>query len=305
MRIASNKIADIVRFFREELQHLYENGEIETFISYCFEAFVGMKRAAISINANTTVSESELLKFNFAVKDLKRHKPIQYILGEADFYGMKFYVNEHVLIPRPETEELVQLIESEAGSRKPETGNSELGVQSLERLSILDIGTGSGCIAIALKKQIEDVDVYAIDVSQDALEVAMKNAQKNTAGVKFYKHDILDDIASFPVSDVQFDIIVSNPPYIALSEKEQMDKNVTAYEPHIALFVDDNDPLLFYRAIADFSLRHLKKSGKIYFEINQKLGSETRKLLEDKGYSNVQVLSDLNTNHRIVTATFK
>lgn len=290
MRIASNKIADIVRFFREELQHLYENGEIETFISYCFEAFVGMKRAAISINANKTVSESELLKFNFAVKDLKRHKPIQYILGEADFYGMKFYVNEHVLIPRPETEELVQLISSEFG---------------VGRLSILDIGTGSGCIAIALKKQIEDVDVYAIDVSQDALEVAMKNAQKNTAGVKFYKHDILDDIASFPVSDVQFDIIVSNPPYIALSEKEQMDKNVIAYEPHIALFVDDNDPLLFYRAIADFSLRHLKKSGKIYFEINQKLGSETRKLLEDKGYSNVQVLSDLNTNHRIVTATFK
>ncbi|MFY9310800.1 MAG: peptide chain release factor N(5)-glutamine methyltransferase [Bacteroidia bacterium] len=297
MKIASNKIADIVRFFREELKGLYENGEIETFISYCFEAFIGMKRAAISINANTTVSESELLKFNFAVKDLKRHKPIQYILGEADFYGMKFYVNEHVLIPRPETEELVQLISSEFGVRSSEFGAG--------RLSILDIGTGTGCIAIALKKQIEDVDVYAIDVSQDALEVAMKNAQKNTAGVKFYKHDILDDIASFPVSDVQFDIIVSNPPYIALSEKEQMDKNVTAYEPHIALFVDDNDPLLFYRAIADFALRHLKKSGKIYFEINQKLGSETRKLLEDKGYSNVQVLSDLNTNHRIVTATFK
>ncbi len=294
MRISSNKIADIVRFFREELKDIYDSGEIEIFIEYCFEEFIGIKRAAISLNGSATVSESELLKFNFAVKDLKQHRPIQHILGKADFYGLKLDVNEHVLIPRPETEELVDFIIMDNGKLKIENG---------EGIKILDIGTGSGCIAIALKKNIYYADVYALDVSEKALETAKQNALNNKAKVEFYNYNILSSEPPFPAAILQFDIIVSNPPYIAISEKGQMDKNVTEYEPHLALFVDDTEPLLFYKAIANFAKVHLKKNGKIYFEINQKLGHETQQLLEDKGFKNVLLLSDLNSNHRIVTGS--
>ena len=291
MRIASNKIVDVARFFRAELKDIYDEGEIETFIAYCFEEYIGMKRAAIALHGNSTVSESELLKFNFAVKDLKKHKPIQYILGKADFYGLKFNVNEHVLIPRPETEELVQLIIMENEKWKMENGNTSL--------SILDIGTGSGCIAIALKKNMSASTVYALDISEQALNIAERNAVQNNADIRFLKYDILSN-EIFPEHDLKFDVIVSNPPYIADSEKEQMGKNVTDYEPHLALFVDDSEPLLFYKSIIAFALKHLNKNGKIYFEINQKLGIETQKLLLDAGFENVELIKDLNSNYRIV-----
>lgn len=322
MRIASNKTGDIVRFFREELNGIYDKGEIETFIAYCFEAFVGMKRVSIGLNSTATVSESDLLRFNFAVKDLKRYKPIQYILGKADFYSMKLEVNEHVLIPRPETEELVELVVKEVGSRESEAGSwkTEDGIRKMgdirwetgdegreteeerrEHISILDIGTGSGCIAIALKKHLPAVAVYAVDVSEKALEVAERNAQQNNVDVEFHKYDILSSTALFPSIHAQFDIIVSNPPYIEHSEKEQMDKNVKDFEPHLALFVDDEDPLLFYKAILNFALKQLKKNGKIYFEINQKLGLNTSRLMENTGFRDIQLITDLNNNHRILT----
>lgn len=301
MKIASNRIADIVRFFREELKNIYESGEIETFIAYCFEEYLGIKKAAIILNADATVSESELLKFHFAIKDLKQHKPIQYILGKADFYGLKLNVNEHVLIPRPETEELVDLVIKENKVRRRENGEGRM--ESRERLSILDVGTGSGCIAISVKKNLPGADVCAVDVSEKALETAKQNALQNAVDVNFFNYDILFSDSSSPVYDLEFDVIISNPPYISISEKEQTEKNVTDYEPHLALFVEDKDPLLFYKAITNFALNHLKKNGKIYFEINQRFGVETKQLLEYMGVRNVSLLKDLNDNYRIVKGT--
>lgn len=307
MRIPSNKIADVVRFFREELKNTYEKDELETLIAYCFEEYLNLKRADIFLNFDVTISESELLKFNFAVKDLKQHKPIQYIFGKADFYGLKFIVNKHVLIPRPETEELVQLIIDKIGGGRTESGvggqlqppNSLLPTP----ISILDIGTGSGCIPISLKKNIPFAKVYALDISGEALDIAKQNAEINSVDVEFFQHDILSATDKLPDADLKFDIIVSNPPYICVSEKGQMHNNVLDHEPHLALFVNDNDPLLFYRSIADFALKNLKQNGELYFEINQALGPETKLLLENKGFKNVVLLKDINNNNRILYCT--
>jgi len=285
MKIASNKIKDILRFFRDELNDTYEKEELESIIAYCLEDFLNIKRAAISLNLETTVSESELLKFNFAIKDLKNHRPLQYVLGLADFYRLRFFVNEQVLIPRPETEELVHLIIQD---------------NKLSAPSIIDIGTGSGCIPIALKKNIPAAIVSAIDISESALYLAKRNAQKNEVDVYFFLKDILSPDENTEQQLSKYDIIVSNPPYICFSEKEQMHKNVLDYEPHLALFVNDNDPLLFYKAICDFALKNLKVKGKIYFEINQSLAPETRDLLESKGFKNVELIKDLSNNYRIL-----
>jgi release factor glutamine methyltransferase len=292
MKIASNKIADVVRFFRDELKDIYEKDEVETFIVYCFEEYLNIKRAEIGLRSNETMSESELLKFNFAIKDLKQYKPIQYIFGKADFYGLKFIVNEHVLIPRPETEELVHLIIKDIHY-------SNLNTQ----ISILDIGTGSGCIPVALKKNISSAKISAIDISEQALVVAKQNAKLNNAEIEFINDTILNPMSKIRDTEAQFDIIVSNPPYICISEKEQMQKNVVDYEPHLALFIDDQDPLLFYKMIADFTLKHLRSDGKLYVEINPVYGSEIKQMLENKRFKNVILLKDLNNKNRILRCT--
>jgi release factor glutamine methyltransferase len=295
MRISSNKIKDVVRFFREELQGLYDEAEIEIFIAFCFEDFLNIKRFEITLKANDTISESELLKFNFAVKDLKKYNPIQHILGKTDFYGMKFIVNEHVLIPRSETEELVQLIIKENQENSLLVTNDSI---LTTQYSILDIGTGSGCIAIALKKNISNASVNAIDVSEEALSVAKQNAELNNVSVNFIKQDIL--IVSDVSDDEKFDVIVSNPPYIRELEKMQMSANVLNYEPHLALFVSDDNPLVFYKAIADFALKHLKSNGKLYFEINEYLGEETKKMMKNKGFKELILVKDINMKNRIL-----
>jgi release factor glutamine methyltransferase len=316
MRIPSNKIADVVRFFRDELKNTYEKDELETFIAYCFEEYLNLKRADIFLNFDVTISESELLKFNFAIKDLKQHKPIQYIFGNADFYGLKFIVNKHVLIPRPETEELVELIISRTKKEESRLENQEQGTTGQEpraknqdvahlasHISILDIGTGSGCIPVALKKNLPLAKVYGLDISVEALEVAKQNAEMNNVDVEFFQHDILSATCQLPDPDLKFDIIVSNPPYICVSEKQKMQNNVLDHEPHLALFVNDSDPLLFYRSIADFALKNLKQNGELYFEINQALGPETKLLLEKKGFKNVVLVKDINNNNRILYCT--
>lgn len=284
MRIASNKISDIVRFFRDELKDIYDKEEVETLIAYCFEEFLNIKRSEINLRGTDTVSESELLKFNFAVKDLKKNKPIQYILGKADFYGLKFKVTPDVLIPRQETEELVHLIIKE---NQGET-------------TILDVGTGSGCIPIVLKKKIPAANVVAMDISEKALEIAKQNASLNNVDVEFIQQDILSPVNVFLQSGIKFDIIVSNPPYVRESEKVQMHANVLENEPHIALFVGDHEPLLFYKAIAEMALKQLRPGGKIYFEINEALGLETKKMLEEKGFKNVVIVNDINNKNRIL-----
>ncbi len=286
MKIASTKISDVIRFFREELKDIYEQGEIETFISYCFEAYLKLSKTALLLKTQDTMSESELLKFNFAVKQLKQHRPIQYILGKADFYKLQFVVNEQVLIPRPETEELVDRIIAEQ--------------QHTNTPNILDIGTGSGCIAITLKKNIPAATVTALDISEDALEIARQNAALNQTDITFLQHDILHSNSLQATTLGLFDCIVSNPPYICFSEKREMYQNVLDHEPHLALFVPDEDPLLFYKKIADFSLNHLKPAGKLYFEINAAYGLETKQMLEEKGFKNLILMNDLNNKNRIL-----
>jgi release factor glutamine methyltransferase len=233
-------------------------------------------------NLDFRISESEMLKFSFAVKDLKKQKPIQYILETCDFLNLSLNVTPDVLIPRPETEELAQKISLQ---NRNFTGK------------ILDICTGSGCIALALKNQFEEAFVQGFDNSEAAIKIAQKNAENNLLNVDFF----VADIFSYE-TDQLFDVIVSNPPYVLHSEKSQMQDNVLNFEPHQALFVDDKNPLIFYQAIIDFAKKHLNPNGKLHFEINEKFGHEISKMLKEKGFSNVIIDRDFRGKERFVCA---
>ncbi|MBI3509620.1 MAG: peptide chain release factor N(5)-glutamine methyltransferase [Bacteroidetes bacterium] len=288
MKIASNKITDIAQYFRNELSSSYPKEEIEKFIEYCLADFSHISKTDLLLEPGRTVSESDLLKFHFAVKDLKRGRPVQYILGKAFFYGMEFSVNSEVLIPRPETEELVKLVIDDSKDHK-------------ESFSIVDVGTGSGCIAVALKKNLPRCHVYALDISEPALSVAKQNAEKNNCEVHFLHADILDKSNWTKIPPCS--VIVSNPPYVKRSEMNSMHKNVLEHEPHSALFVNDDDPLLFYSSIADFGKIKLKPGGKIFVEINEQLGLETAILFQKAGYENVQLKKDLHGKDRMICAS--
>lgn len=242
-----------------------------------------------------SISEKNLEKWNSIVNELKQEKPIQYILGETEFYGLRFLVNENTLIPRQETEELVELVIKES---------SQIEILNPK---ILDIGTGSGCIAISLAKNLTNSKVYALDVSDKALEIAKQNAMINEVEINFITKSILEveDLGQLTTHNSQlttkFDIIVSNPPYVRNLEKEEIKKNVLAYEPHLALFVEDNDALLFYRKIAQLAKINLSENGKLYYEINQYLGKETVALLEDLGFKNIQLIKDVYGNNRMIS----
>jgi release factor glutamine methyltransferase len=240
----------------------------------------------------------QLLRWESVLSELKKEKPIQYILGETEFYGLPFLVNENTLIPRPETEELVEWI----------IKSTKYEIQST-KLRILDIGTGSGCIAISLAKNFPNAEVSAIDVSEKALATAKKNAEINKVEVDFINVDILkiNDLVELPTSNfqlpTQFDIIVSNPPYVRNLEKAEIKSNVLEYEPHLALFVEDTDALLFYRKIAQLAQQNLSENGKLFFEINQYLGKETVELLEDLGFKNIELKKDIYGNDRMIRST--
>ncbi len=241
----------------------------------------------MALEPDLRLSESEMLTFHFAVKDLLNNKPIQYIIGETEFCDLKFKVNENVLIPRPETSELVMNI-----VKRQKTKDKR-------QLSILDIGTGSGCIAISLAKRIPNSKVYAIDISEKALEVAKENAINNNVDVTF----IHDDILSLKNKiETKFDIIVSNPPYVRELEKADMRNNVLEWEPHNALFVSDDDPLIFYRSILEFAKTNLNQDGEIWFEINEYLGKEMTDLCKEYGFSKVDIFKDFRGKERIAKA---
>lgn len=288
------KIKSLKTYFFSELQTIQEATEIESFFFILTEYIHNLKRIDISLNPDFEVSETDLEKWNTIISELKTEKPIQYITGEAWFYGYRFEVNENTLIPRPETEELVAWI---IESQKSKTEN--LTIQQSNHLSILDIGTGSGCIPISLKKEIPNARVSAIDVSEKALEMASQNAVANEVEVHFILQNILeiDDLKQF---STPFDIIVSNPPYVRNLEKQEIKKNVLDYEPHLALFVEDTDALLFYRKIAQLALTSLAPNGKLFFEINQYLGQETLQLLENLGFSNIELRKDFVGNDRMI-----
>jgi release factor glutamine methyltransferase len=272
--------------FLQELSPLYDEKEIESFFYIVLESFHNKKRIDLALNPSMEMDAVQLLRWESVLSDLKKEKPIQYILGETEFYGLPFLVNENTLIPRPETEELVEWI---LESAKKE-------VQST-KFKILDIGTGSGCIAISLAKNLPDAQVSAIDVSEKALATAHKNAEINKVEVNF----ILKNILETEILDEKYDIIVSNPPYVRNLEKKEIKPNVLQYEPHLALFVEDNDALLFYRKIAELAKKNLSENGKLYFEINQYLGKETVKLLEEMGFKNIVLKKDIYGNDRMIS----
>jgi release factor glutamine methyltransferase len=267
-------------YLKEELQKVYEEREAATIAGYVLEDVFGLRNP---INSTRQFTKEEHDQFERIVEELVQKRPWQYVVGAADFYDLKFEVNEAVLIPRAETEELVYAIVEK---------------HKKERLEILDIGTGSACIAIALKKQMPEAKLSAIDVSKEALALAQKNAQKNAVEIDFQQIDILDlnQTQKMP----QYHLIVSNPPYIQDSETSVMPAHVLAYEPHLALFVTNNDPLQFYTAIADFAQAHLYPKGWLYFEINEYFGAEVLALLQHKGFVNCALVQDMSNRDRIV-----
>ena len=284
MRIASNKLKDIIDFAYQELDLLYEKGEIRSMIYSLIEHFTEFDLTKIlTYKDELKVSESELLKINFAIKDLKKEKPLQQIIGYTDFLDVRIDVNEHVLIPRVETEEIVQRVINENKGRK--------------NLKIADICCGSGCIAIALKKAFPDANIYAYDISEEALKKSKENAEKNKEKINFFKENILKSTEK----NQEFDIIVSNPPYVRECEKTLMRNNVLLYEPSLALFVSDEDPLIFYKHILEFCNRNLAKNGCVYMEINEFLGKETELLFKNKGYKTI-VYKDFKDKDRLVFA---
>lgn len=286
MRISSNKLKDIIEFAYQELESLYEKNEIRSMIYSIIEHFTNYDLMKIlTYKDELKVSESELLKINFAIKDLKKERPLQQILGYCEFLDVKINLNlnHKVLIPRVETEEITQRIIQENKGRK--------------NLKIADLCCGSGCIAIALKKAFPDATVYAYDISEEAIEQSKENANLNKEKIFFFKENIFEN----KEKNQEFDIIVSNPPYVRESEKSLMKNNVLLYEPHLALFVSDEDPLIFYKQILDFCNRNLAKNGKIYMEINENLAKETELLFKNFNYQ-TSVFKDIRGKDRLVFA---
>lgn len=275
-----------IQYIQEQLQGIYPPDEIKSFTKILFENICNIPPYQQVFHKDIELSELQKQKLQEAVTRLKSHEPIQYIIGSTYFYNRDFLVEPGVLIPRPETEELMEIIVLE-NQNKP--------------VRILDIGTGSGCIPITLNLEIPQSTVYSADISEDALCVAQKNIAHNKASVSLIHCDILDDTA-IPRLPQQLDIIVSNPPYVMESEKSGMENNVLVHEPHLALFVPDEDPLLFYNRIADLGHTLLKEGGKIYFELNALLAQESAEMMISKGYKHVNLHKDLFGKLRFLTA---
>lgn len=274
---------NIIKKIQDSLLDIYPENEAANLARLVIEQITGYPIPVLLSDKSKKITLAQEQIIDKIILRLQTCEPIQYILGDTEFFGLPFIVNENVLIPRPETEELVELILNENTDILP---------------SILDIGTGSGCIAISLKKHIPKAEVHAWDISPKALEVAKINSKANSTDITFSQVDVLSE---YP-KDTLFNIIVSNPPYVLDSEKEVMSKNVLDYEPHTALFVPDSKALIFYERIADIALNLLKQNGRLYFEINQLKGEETKSMLEKKGFTDVTILKDLSGNDRIVSS---
>jgi len=270
--------------FQSELASFFDVMEIDQFFYLTLEKLHCLKRIDLALNPNFEIHSEEIQQWDAVLMQLKKQKPIQYILGETSFYGLTFQVNEHTLIPRPETEELVEWI--------LETNRKQ------SQISILDIGTGTGCIPITLKKNKPNAILFALDVSEKALEIAKRNALINQVEVTFLQNDILKTTQL----DQSFDVIVSNPPYVRELEKKEIASNVLAFEPHLALFVADNDPLVFYRKITQLASDYLPPNGQLYFEINQYLGAEMIALVKSYGFTQIELRKDIYGNDRMLKA---
>ena len=275
------KVSNILSYFRKELSAVADEREITSWYYISMQYLLVYNRSDCIINSNQVLNKSQLSKIKQIVAELKTHKPIQYILGKTEFYGLKIKVNEHTLIPRPETEQLVDWILKE------------------NFVTVLDIGTGSGCIPIALAKNT-DAKVLAIDVSEEALLIAEENAKNNDVEIDFIQQDILQANSLQKV-----DLIVSNPPYVLESEKKKMQANVLDFEPELALFVEDKNPLIFYKKIATLAINFLNENGKLFFEINPKFGNQLIDMLADIGFVNIELKKDMNEKDRMIKAKKK
>ncbi len=291
MRIASNKLSELYTFYRNELSSIYDEGELYAIFELICEKYLGFSKTELRIKFEDKINQSNLINIYNTGVELRKGIPVQYILGEADFYNLKFNVNSSTLIPRPETEELVDVV-----IKQFKTYNSSL-------LSVLDIGTGSGCIPVTLKKYLPAAKVSGIDISDKALEVAKSNALKNNVDVTFFKVDIL---SQSPVQHSPFNIIISNPPYVLNSEAAHMDARVLEHEPHLALFVKDNDPIIFYKRIIDLCETDLESGGYLYFELNPLYASDV------KNYANAanlfiftELINDMSDKQRFLKAQKK
>lgn len=286
-------VQEFKKHFFTELSDLYPETEIQSFFNILIEFRLQLTRVELALQSSLEFKNSELSFFQKALIDLKSQIPIQYIIGETEFYGLTFKVNKNVLIPRPETEDLVDWILKDY---QLQIANYEL---KKSKIKILDIGTGSGCIAISLAKNFPNAEVFAIDISSEAINTAKINARNNKVDIHFIETDILT-LSELPH---KFDIIVSNPPYVRELEKEQMQTNVLANEPHVALFVKNDDPLLFYDKIANLAKSYLNITGYLYFEINEYLADETVDLLKLKGFKNIQLKKDIFEVDRMTKAS--
>ena len=287
------KIRELEKTFTDSLAVLYDFEEARNIAWLAVSHVCGFTRIeylGAKGNELLTQDETQLLEI---LEKLKTGMPLQYVLGEAEFFGLPFKVNPAVLIPRPETEELVDWILKDIKYSQ--------GGKNLQDLSILDIGTGSGCIPIALKKNLPGADVWALDISTKAIATAKENSALNNVEVTFVEEDVFDLISKEIIS-IEFSLIVSNPPYVTIAEKELMHQNVVQFEPHGALFVRNDDPLQFYKAIATFAMNHLKNNGKLFLEINENYGKETMVLLEKNGFRNIEIRRDLRGRERMIKA---
>lgn len=280
-------LKDIQNIFHKKLDGNYSANEVNSFFYLLIEHHFDLPKYITALEPDYIISKDDESKMFHALAQLNEQKPIQYIIGETEFYHLPFKVDESVLIPRPETEELVEWV---INDNKSKTNN------------ILDIGAGSGCISIALAKNLPDSKVFAIDISVDALKIAKQNANLNNTKVTFINKDILKICHSPIDTESTLDVIVSNPPYVRNTEKQQMKPNVLDNEPHLALFVEDDNPLQFYQAIIEFSKYNLKRGGLLYFEINEHFGEEICNLLKDNSFKDIELKKDIYGKDRMTKA---
>jgi release factor glutamine methyltransferase len=276
--------------FKAKLESVYEKRESENIADWIFENVTGLRKWERRSNEND-LDENQFSRIRKYLEELLQSKPVQYVLNEAWFYKRKFFVNEHVLIPRPETEELVEWICKDVRNKN---------FESTEEIPIIDIGTGSGCIPVSLKLELKNTTITAIDVSEIALNVARKNATELKAKISIKQLDFLDEDRWDSLGI--YNIIVSNPPYIPIAEKQILAKNVTEFEPGIALFVSDNDPYIFYKKIANFAQSHLSKKGKIYVEVHEEYAKNVKEIFERAGFIST-IKKDFFGKERMVGAS--
>ena len=290
MEIHSNLLGDVIKFYKKELANIYTESELQNIINWIFEKQLKLSSAQLISNSTFRVNQSDLILLEQMCHKLKEHMPIQYVLGEAEFYHLKFKVNESVLIPRPETEELVDMIIK--------------NFKAQPSLNILDVGTGSGCIPISIKKNIPTANVYGLDVSDAALEIAKHNSLQNKVDINLFKVNVLDENVAKTIlnqtKNQKIDILVSNPPYVLQSEKEGLHSRVKNFEPHLALFVNDPDPILFYRKIALLAKQILSNKGALYFECHTDYAEAVYQLLTQMNFAQVRLLKDMAGLNRFV-----